>query len=134
MEEKEPLPLEPKVEPDKTKSRPKPQRQEKHRGRKKYPSGKKHSKATPQPWDQTQFQVKPQEDKTRFHDLEIPDEIMHGVADSNFKYCTPIQAEILQATLSGKGRVLSSIRTRRRKITNRTPKIPPTSIKAVLSK
>ena len=38
----------------------------------------------------------------RFHDLNLPVEIMHAIADLKFQYCTPIQKEILTATLSGK--------------------------------
>ncbi len=38
----------------------------------------------------------------RFHDLGIPDPILHAVADQGFAYCTPIQAQILPALLSGR--------------------------------
>jgi ATP-dependent RNA helicase RhlB len=40
--------------------------------------------------------------KTRFHDLGLPDAVMHAIADLGFQYCTPIQAEILPSTLQGK--------------------------------
>ena len=40
--------------------------------------------------------------KTRFHDLDLPDPVMHAIADLGFQYCTPIQAEILPSTLQGK--------------------------------
>ncbi|MBZ0200319.1 MAG: ATP-dependent RNA helicase RhlB [Ignavibacteriaceae bacterium] len=53
-------------------------------------------------WDISQFVVEPEEGKKRFHDLKIPTEIMHAISDLNFKYCTPIQAEILEKTLGGK--------------------------------
>jgi ATP-dependent RNA helicase RhlB len=53
-------------------------------------------------WDPTSFVVEPEEGKTRFHDLDLPEEIMHALADLNFRYCTPIQAEILPKTMAGK--------------------------------
>ena len=40
--------------------------------------------------------------KVRFHDLGLPDPLMHAIADLGFQYCTPIQAEILPSTLQGK--------------------------------
>ncbi len=40
--------------------------------------------------------------KARFHDLGLPDPILHAIADAGFQYCTPIQAEILPATLKGR--------------------------------
>ncbi|MEZ5573618.1 MAG: ATP-dependent RNA helicase RhlB [Halioglobus sp.] len=48
-----------------------------------------------------EFRVDPVEDKTRFHDLGLRDEIMHGIADLGFHYCSPIQAAILPHTLQG---------------------------------
>lgn len=41
------------------------------------------------------------EEKTRFHDLDIPTSIMHAIADLGFEYCTPIQAAILPKALTG---------------------------------
>ncbi|MFC1523225.1 DEAD/DEAH box helicase [Thermodesulfobacteriota bacterium] len=58
--------------------------------------------AEPILWDESKFQVPPQEGKTRFHDLNLPNEIMHAISETGFQYCTPIQAEILAGTLSGK--------------------------------
>jgi ATP-dependent RNA helicase RhlB len=52
-------------------------------------------------WEISRYQVPPAEGKTRFHDLDIPPEIMHAIADLNFQYCTPVQAEILPKTLAG---------------------------------
>ncbi len=54
------------------------------------------------PWRRESFQVPAAEGKVRFHDLELPDRIMHAIADAGFQYCTPIQAEILPATLEGR--------------------------------
>lgn len=53
-------------------------------------------------WDISQFRVEPAEGKTRFQDLNLPNSIMHAVADLGFRYCTPIQAAILPATLTGR--------------------------------
>ena len=61
------------------------------------------SKRPPKPkWSLSQFKADPVEGKTRFHDLDLPTEVMHAIADLGFAYCTPIQAEILPHTLSGK--------------------------------
>lgn len=53
------------------------------------------------PWSVDQFPVEPKEDETRFHDLGLCDEIMHGIADLGFQYCSPIQATVLPHTLQG---------------------------------
>lgn len=59
--------------------------------------------ATPaEPWDPNSFQVPVEEGKSRFQDLGLPDEILHGIADLGFTYCTPIQAGILPETLKGR--------------------------------
>ena len=52
-------------------------------------------------WDISQFQVPPAEGKARFQDFDLPHEIIHAIADSGFRYCTPIQAKILPKILSG---------------------------------
>ncbi|MGE5430006.1 MAG: ATP-dependent RNA helicase RhlB [Syntrophomonadaceae bacterium] len=59
-------------------------------------------KKQPDNWDVAQFKVEPSPDKTRFHDLNLPKELMHAISDLGFQYCTPIQAEILFNTLNGK--------------------------------
>ena len=53
------------------------------------------------PWTPDQYIVPPKEGSTRFCDLGLPPEILHAVADLGFKYCTPIQAQILPKTLLG---------------------------------
>jgi ATP-dependent RNA helicase RhlB len=53
------------------------------------------------PWDPTEFNVPPEPGKVRFHDLDLPEEVMHAIHDLGFQYCTPIQAGILSKTLSG---------------------------------
>lgn len=55
-----------------------------------------------QKWDPNSFAVPVLEGKSRFHDLNLPDPLMHAIADLGFQYCTPIQAEILPSTLQGK--------------------------------
>lgn len=53
------------------------------------------------PWSLDDFNVPPQEGKTRFHDLDLSLELMHGIADLGFEYCSPIQAQSLPLTLNG---------------------------------
>lgn len=53
-------------------------------------------------WNVMMFDVPPSPGKTRFHDLNLRDELMHAIAESGFEYCTPIQAQILPHTLLGK--------------------------------
>ncbi len=53
-------------------------------------------------WNPAQFTVAAEAEKTRFHDFELPDELMHAIYDLGFKYCTPIQAEVLGSTLAGR--------------------------------
>ncbi len=56
----------------------------------------------PDNWNISAFEVPVQEGKMRFHDLDLPVEIMHAISDLRFQYCTPIQKEILVAALNGK--------------------------------
>ena len=53
-------------------------------------------------WDPATFVVEPVEGKRRFHDFDLPSEVMHGIADLGFKYCTEIQALSLEQALAGK--------------------------------
>jgi ATP-dependent RNA helicase RhlB len=55
----------------------------------------------PAVWNSAEFTVPPEEGKVRFHDLDLPAEVMHAIHDLGFQYCTPIQAGILKHTLSG---------------------------------
>ena len=59
------------------------------------------SKAAAPAWSLEDFQVETREGETRFHDLSLRDELMHGIADLGFQYCSPIQASILPHTLQG---------------------------------
>jgi ATP-dependent RNA helicase RhlB len=52
-------------------------------------------------WSLSDFAVEPREGETRFHDLDLRDELMHGIAELGFHYCSPIQAAILPHTLQG---------------------------------
>jgi ATP-dependent RNA helicase RhlB len=53
-------------------------------------------------WNPDEFQVPKVEGKVRFHDLDLPPQILHAIADLNFQYCTPVQAGILPDALTGK--------------------------------
>jgi len=55
----------------------------------------------PKPWSIDQYKVAPEEGKTRFHDLGLDTELIHGIADLNYEYCSDIQAESLPHTLKG---------------------------------
>ncbi len=52
-------------------------------------------------WTLAQFQVPEKAGYTRFHDLKLPDKIMHAIADLGFEYCTPIQAKTLTHASAG---------------------------------
>lgn len=70
-------------------------------GKRRRRGGKGKGKAAQAAWSIDQFQVEPSEGQTRFHDLGLRDELMQGIADLGFKYCSPIQAAILPHTLQG---------------------------------
>ena len=53
-------------------------------------------------WSIEQFAVPQVEGKKRFHDFDLPSEVMHGIADLGFQYCTEIQSLSLQNALDGK--------------------------------
>ena len=59
-------------------------------------------KAAHAAWSMDQFVVEPMEGKKRFHDFDLPGEVMHGIADLGFKYATEIQALSLEQALAGK--------------------------------
>ena len=65
-------------------------------------SRKRAAPAAPaEPWDISQFNVPPVEGKARFHDFDLAPELMHGIADLGFQYCSPIQAQSLPHALKG---------------------------------
>ncbi len=53
-------------------------------------------------WTASDFDVPVQAGKTRFHEFDLVDPLMHAIADLDFKYCTPIQASALPVTLAGR--------------------------------
>ena len=53
-------------------------------------------------WDPASFAVEPQEGKKRFQDFDLPGEVLHGIADLGFRYCTEIQALSLDQALAGR--------------------------------
>ncbi|MFT6052945.1 MAG: ATP-dependent RNA helicase RhlB [Halioglobus sp.] len=64
--------------------------------------GQKNTPKSPEAaWSVDDFQVDPMEGETRFHDIGLREELMHGIADLGFKYCSPIQAAVLPHTLQG---------------------------------
>lgn len=65
-------------------------------------SRKQKKETVETPWSLSDFNVEPQEGKTRFHDLQLPDSVMCGIHESGFQYCSPIQAESLPAALTGR--------------------------------
>lgn len=78
--------------------------------RHKSPERSDHSAQTPraeikkpvhEPWDVASFSVPPMVGKTRFHDFDLEPELMHGIAELGFKYCSPIQAQSLPHALKG---------------------------------
>ncbi len=52
-------------------------------------------------WSLDNFEVTPEPGKMRFHDINLPMKLMRAIADLNFRYCTPIQAESLPHLLKG---------------------------------
>lgn len=53
-------------------------------------------------WSVEEFKVPLVEGKTRFHELNLDDRIMHAISDLGYQYCSPIQAESLPVTLTGR--------------------------------
>lgn len=65
------------------------------------PPRPKREKQIPE-WDLAQFPVEPVAGKTRFHDLDLPLALMRAIADLEFQFCTPIQAQALPDALLGR--------------------------------
>jgi ATP-dependent RNA helicase RhlB len=59
-------------------------------------------KAAHAAWSLESFSVEPLDGRKRFHDFDLPSEVMHGIAELGFKYCTEIQALSLEQALAGK--------------------------------
>jgi ATP-dependent RNA helicase RhlB len=78
------------VNKNKSSSSRKPQRRRRYSNRKNTP------------WNPADFVVPEAEGKTRFHDFNLPDNVMRALADLKFQYSTEIQAETIPAALEGK--------------------------------
>lgn len=61
----------------------------------------KPPKPAEKPWKPEDYQIPEEEGKTRFNDFKLDTDLLHAIADLQFQYCTPIQAETLPQTLSG---------------------------------
>ena len=53
------------------------------------------------PWLLDDFQVPVKKGQLRFHDLDLPDQVMQGVQTQGYEYCSPIQALTLPESLKG---------------------------------
>ena len=53
-------------------------------------------------WSLDDFVIPKVANKLRFHDLNLPDQVMQAVQAAGFSYCSPIQALTLPASLQGK--------------------------------
>ncbi|GLQ30101.1 ATP-dependent RNA helicase RhlB [Litoribrevibacter albus] len=53
-------------------------------------------------WSIDQFVVPVEEGKVRFHDFELHSDLMRGICESGFNYCTPIQASAIPIALQHK--------------------------------
>ncbi|PCO05427.1 ATP-dependent RNA helicase RhlB [Microbulbifer flavimaris] len=71
------------------------------RQRRRSGQGRKRQEREAKPWSLADFQVPEQEGKVRFHDLGLPDELMHAIQDLGFQYASPIQGQSLPHTLNG---------------------------------
>ena len=61
----------------------------------------RQTKSQLEDWTLESFQVPEEEGKLRFHDLDLPDEVMQGVQAQGYQYCSPIQALTLPESLQG---------------------------------
>lgn len=78
------------------------ERGDRHRGQDSHVQAEKTRHHEHKGWLPESFVVEAKEGFTRFHDLALPGEIMHAIADLGFMYCTPIQAQVLPHALAGK--------------------------------
>ncbi len=65
------------------------------------PIKKTFKKSEVDSWNASSFKVEIAKEKSRFHDFDLSNEIMHAVYDLGFKYCTQVQAETLPKSLFG---------------------------------
>ena len=64
-------------------------------------SSTRQAKSKQENWNLENFQVPAEEGKLRFHDLDLPDEVLQGVQALGYQYCSPIQALTLPESLQG---------------------------------
>ena len=62
----------------------------------------RHVEPAAKKWAVSDYVVQPVEGKTRFHDLDMPEQIMHAVDDLGFQFCTAIQALAIPPSLQGR--------------------------------
>lgn len=98
--------------PEQKREHPQQKRGQQHRDRRSSAPPRQQQEQAPaapaepvEPWDPRSFVVPPAEGKTRFHDLDLPEELMHAIADLKFQYCTPVQAGVLPEALKGQDTV-----------------------------
>ncbi len=68
------------------------------------PKVRKNTNEKPK-WSTKNVAVPQVEGKVRFYDFPLPNSLQHAISDLGFKYCTPIQAQILEHTLKGRDAV-----------------------------
>jgi len=68
---------------------------------KKTKTSNRQAKTRQENWSIDSFQVPEAEGKLRFHDLDLPDEVMQGIQAQEYQYCSPIQALTLPESLQG---------------------------------
>ncbi len=68
---------------------------------KKAKTSNRQAKTRQENWSIDSFQVPEAEGKLRFHDLDLPDEVMQGIQAQEYQYCSPIQALTLPESLQG---------------------------------
>ena len=56
----------------------------------------------PDRWDPSKHQPEPKEGFLRFCDFDLPHDLLRAIHDLGFRYCTPIQAQMLPHTLAGR--------------------------------
>lgn len=89
-------------EPKPTKKKTRRRRPRRRRSKKQEGTSVESEASAPEvQWSPDEFEVPEDPEQTRFHDLDLPDPIMHAISDLGFQYCTPIQALSLKHIHSG---------------------------------
>ncbi|MCO4756386.1 MAG: ATP-dependent RNA helicase RhlB [Oceanospirillaceae bacterium] len=79
--------------------RPKQRRRRRGNNSRNKPRQEKESRVA---WDASKYSVPVVEGKMRFQDFNLPDVVLHAIADQGFEYATGIQAETIPTALAGK--------------------------------